>query len=113
MNANNADKSLKSWIFEHSYAILVALLIIAFNYGIFTFRIDVISERVFENKQSIKDNKDKIDDIETVLIQQNAIILQKLEAIEYNMQRMQLKIDGYDRSIKEFYQKYDLKPKGG
>lgn len=111
-NNSNNGLNIGEWIMNHSYAIIVAIAIIAFDWGVNSMRIGAVEEATITHESLIKTNTSDIIDIKLERASTNARIITTLEIILEKLEAVQKKQEEYDRSIKQFYEKYDLTPKG-
>jgi|GEM_PF-6274928 len=110
LNVKN-EGSLIEWIKNHSYAIFIAVIIIAIDYGVITTRLAGVENSVENNSRSIKELVKNVDQIEDFQIEMNAVIIQTLKDINSKLERFENKFDKYDEGIQRLYQDYDLKKK--
>lgn len=102
INANNGG--FLKWIKTHSYAIIVAVILISGDWALFNHRIDELEIKVEENRIAIEEiqisRAKDMSEIKTLLI-----------SIKEDNREFQKKFDAYDENIRNFYEKYDLKPR--
>lgn len=104
----NNNLSFADWIVQHSYAIITGLVLIAFNYGIMSIRVDSLNERVQINTERIDILQRNLDEVEDKFINSNATVIKSLETIEKDINRINNKLDYVDNDIQDFYKKYLL-----
>lgn len=87
--SSNNGLNILEWLKNHSYAILVAIGLMVIDFHVITYKVDLNKEAVKENRQELKTHKAEFQELENVVLVQNATILQELKFIKQNLKKIE------------------------
>lgn len=111
MSTKNTNSFLE-WLKTHSYALIVAFLLIVGDWAVIEYRMNDFEKDLQSLELKVEDNRAEIEKINIQRAKDIAEIRTILLSIDEKLDRSQRKFDEYDANIRKFYETYDLKPKG-